>query len=52
MKGIPLFSGRNIFRFDVQGYPTLKFWHNSKDPTDYDGERDADGMPKISYFFL
>uniref|UniRef100_F1L1D5 Protein disulfide-isomerase n=1 Tax=Ascaris suum TaxID=6253 RepID=F1L1D5_ASCSU len=31
-------------RFGVNGYPTLKFWHESTDPIDYDGPRDADGI--------
>ncbi|VDM39184.1 unnamed protein product [Toxocara canis] len=31
-------------RFGVNGYPTLKFWHESEDPIDYDGPRDADGI--------
>ncbi|VDK55701.1 unnamed protein product [Anisakis simplex] len=33
-------------RFEVSGYPTLKFWHKSDTPVDYDGPRDADGMSK------
>lgn len=33
-----------ILRFDIKGYPTVKFWHNSKDPVDYDGGRDAESM--------
>ncbi|TKR68494.1 hypothetical protein L596_024471 [Steinernema carpocapsae] len=32
-------------RFGIQGYPTLKFWHNSENPIEYDGGRDADGQP-------
>jgi hypothetical protein len=32
-------------RFDVNGYPTIKFWLKGQDkPTDYDGERDAEGL--------
>uniref|UniRef100_A0A0M3HHA4 protein disulfide-isomerase n=1 Tax=Ascaris lumbricoides TaxID=6252 RepID=A0A0M3HHA4_ASCLU len=34
-------------RFGVNGYPTLKFWHESTDPIDYDGPRDADGKSYI-----
>lgn len=30
-------------RFSIQGYPTLKFWQEGKEPIDYDGGRDADG---------
>lgn len=30
-------------KYSIQGYPTLKFWKNGE-PTDYDGQRDADGM--------
>ena len=30
-------------RFDIKGYPTLKFWHKDGDgPSDYDGGRDAE----------
>lgn len=40
-------------RFDVQGYPAVKFWKDGKDPINYDGERDSDCMFKnfISYNF-
>uniref|UniRef100_A0A0N5AJ78 Protein disulfide-isomerase n=1 Tax=Syphacia muris TaxID=451379 RepID=A0A0N5AJ78_9BILA len=31
-------------RFDVKGYPTVKFWHNSADPVDYDGGRDSESI--------
>ncbi|KAK0417508.1 hypothetical protein QR680_013052 [Steinernema hermaphroditum] len=31
-------------RFDIKGYPTLKFWHNSESPIEYDGGRDADAI--------
>ena len=31
-----------INRFDVSGYPTLKFFKNG-DPVDYDGPRTASG---------
>lgn len=31
-------------RFDVKGYPTLRFWkEGATNPIDYDGGRDADG---------
>ncbi|XP_067935563.1 protein disulfide-isomerase A4-like [Watersipora subatra] len=30
-------------RFEVSGYPTLKFFHNGE-PEDYDGPRNADGI--------
>lgn len=30
-------------KFDIQGYPTLKFWNNGS-KSDYDGPRDADGI--------
>ncbi|CAD6187962.1 unnamed protein product [Caenorhabditis auriculariae] len=31
-------------RFEIQGYPTLKFWKDSQGPTDYDGGRDEQGI--------
>jgi len=32
-------------RFDIKGYPTLKFWHKDGDgPSDYDGGRDAEAI--------
>lgn len=30
-------------RFDIQGFPTLKFWKDGQEPIDYDGGRDSDG---------
>ena len=40
-----------FLRFDVTGYPTLKFFKNGQ-PYDYDGPRDADGSFTISQFLL
>ena len=32
------------FRFDVNGYPTIKLWKKGEEkPIDYDGDRDAQG---------
>uniref|UniRef100_A0A1I7T947 Protein disulfide-isomerase A4 n=1 Tax=Caenorhabditis tropicalis TaxID=1561998 RepID=A0A1I7T947_9PELO len=31
-------------RFEIQGYPTLKFWKDGQGPTDYDGGRDEAGI--------
>ena len=31
-------------RFEINGYPTLKFWQKDHEPIDYDGDRDAQGM--------
>ncbi|CAB3403430.1 unnamed protein product [Caenorhabditis bovis] len=31
-------------RFEIQGYPTLKFWKDGQGPTDYDGPRDEAGI--------
>lgn len=31
-------------RFEISGYPTLKFWQKDKEPIDYDGDRDAQGI--------
>ncbi|CAK5023302.1 unnamed protein product [Meloidogyne enterolobii] len=28
-------------RFEINGYPTLKFWQKDHEPIDYDGDRDA-----------
>lgn len=38
-------------RFDIKGYPTLKFWQEGKEePVDYDGGRDKDGkVSALSY---
>uniref|UniRef100_A0A0K0D2H9 Calsequestrin n=1 Tax=Angiostrongylus cantonensis TaxID=6313 RepID=A0A0K0D2H9_ANGCA len=29
-------------RYDIQGYPTLRFWQNGEGPEDYNGGRDID----------
>ncbi|PAV82219.1 hypothetical protein WR25_21804 [Diploscapter pachys] len=39
-------------RFEIKGYPTLKFWKDSQGPVDYDGGRDEQGildwiMPRV-----
>ncbi|KAL6727613.1 hypothetical protein Aduo_009476 [Ancylostoma duodenale] len=31
-------------RFDISGYPTLKFWKDGKGPTDYEGGRQEEEM--------
>ncbi|KAI1717324.1 thioredoxin domain-containing protein [Ditylenchus destructor] len=31
-------------RYDIQGYPTIKFWKNGQAPIDYDGDRDSAGI--------
>ncbi|KAF8358966.1 hypothetical protein PRIPAC_93961 [Pristionchus pacificus] len=31
-------------RYDVKGYPTLKFWKDGGEPVDYDGGRDEQGI--------
>ncbi|GMR42615.1 hypothetical protein PMAYCL1PPCAC_12810 [Pristionchus mayeri] len=31
-------------RYDVKGYPTLKFWKEGGEPIDYDGGRDEQGI--------
>ncbi|CAI4229691.1 unnamed protein product [Auanema sp. JU1783] len=31
-------------KFQIQGYPTLKFWKDGEGPTDYDGGRDEQGI--------
>ncbi|CAD5214912.1 unnamed protein product [Bursaphelenchus okinawaensis] len=31
-------------RFNVEGYPTVKFFEGGKDPIDYDGQRDAESI--------
>jgi protein disulfide-isomerase A4 len=31
-------------RFKIEGFPTLKFWKDGKNPIDYDGGRDADSI--------
>ncbi|CAK5027058.1 unnamed protein product [Meloidogyne enterolobii] len=33
-------------RFEINGYPTLKFWQKDHEPIDYDGDRDAQGIVK------
>ncbi|VDN35414.1 unnamed protein product [Gongylonema pulchrum] len=30
--------------YNIEGYPILKFWQNSEDPINYDGEQDAEGI--------
>lgn len=30
-------------RFQIKGFPTLKFWKDEGEPVDYDGPRNADG---------
>jgi protein disulfide-isomerase A4 len=31
-------------RFDIQGYPTLKFWKDGEGPLDYDGGRESESI--------
>ncbi|VDN33244.1 unnamed protein product [Gongylonema pulchrum] len=31
-------------KYNIEGYPILKFWQNSEDPINYDGEQDAEGI--------
>uniref|UniRef100_A0AC34Q5G3 Protein disulfide-isomerase n=2 Tax=Panagrolaimus sp. JU765 TaxID=591449 RepID=A0AC34Q5G3_9BILA len=31
-------------RFEIKGYPTLKFWKDGQEPIDYDGGRDSDAI--------
>ncbi|GMT19573.1 hypothetical protein PFISCL1PPCAC_10870 [Pristionchus fissidentatus] len=31
-------------KYDIKGYPTLKFWKEGGEPTDYDGGRDEQGI--------
>ncbi|CAG9535168.1 unnamed protein product [Cercopithifilaria johnstoni] len=30
--------------YNIQGFPTLKFWQNGEDPIDYDGGRESDDI--------
>ncbi|ETN79452.1 thioredoxin, partial [Necator americanus] len=30
-------------RFEIQGYPTLKFWKDGEGPIDYEGGRQEEG---------
>uniref|UniRef100_A0A915PKR5 Protein disulfide-isomerase n=1 Tax=Setaria digitata TaxID=48799 RepID=A0A915PKR5_9BILA len=30
--------------YNIEGFPTLKFWQSGKDPVDYDGGRDSDDI--------
>lgn len=30
-------------RFEIRGYPTLKFWKDGEGPTDYEGGRQEEG---------
>uniref|UniRef100_A0A8R1Y528 Protein disulfide-isomerase n=1 Tax=Onchocerca volvulus TaxID=6282 RepID=A0A8R1Y528_ONCVO len=32
--------------YNIEGFPTLKFWQNGKDPVDYDGGRESDEIVK------
>ncbi|KAE9555366.1 hypothetical protein FO519_001448 [Halicephalobus sp. NKZ332] len=31
-------------RFEIQGFPTLKFWKDGENPIEYDGGRDSDSL--------
>ena len=37
-------------RFDIGGFPTLKFWKDGESPIDYDGGRDSDGKFIFTWF--
>lgn len=40
------------FSYNIQGFPTLKFWQNGKDPIDYDGGRESDGCKHFEIYAL
>ncbi|VDO24938.1 unnamed protein product [Onchocerca flexuosa] len=37
---------KTCFSYNIEGFPTLKFWQNGEDPIDYDGGRESDEIVK------